>query len=97
MNEHGSELQVLLVEDNASDAELTMDALRDSGMVNRVQWVKDGAEALDVLFGQGTASARPGPPLGIHRRFRAFDALLRLCRHGILPSGQSARALARPN
>lgn len=56
-NEHGNELQVLLVEDNASDAELTMDALRDSRMVNRVQWVKDGAEALDVLFARGTASA----------------------------------------
>jgi CheY-like chemotaxis protein len=50
-------MQVLLVEDNAADAELTMDALRDSGLVNAVQWVKDGAEALDVLFKNGTDSA----------------------------------------
>lgn len=51
------ELQILLVEDNPADAELTMDALKESGLVNKVQWVKDGAEALDVLFGQGAASA----------------------------------------
>ncbi len=57
MSEHASELQVLLVEDNPSDAELTMDALRDSRLVNRVQWVKDGAEALEVLFARGAASA----------------------------------------
>lgn len=57
MSEYVSEMQVLLVEDNASDAEMTMDALRDSRLVNRVQWVKDGAEALEVLFANGTASA----------------------------------------
>ena len=50
------ELQILLVEDNPTDAELTLDALRDAGMTNKVQWVKDGAEALDVLFG-GDANA----------------------------------------
>ncbi|MFZ2267473.1 MAG: response regulator [Azonexus sp.] len=57
MNTKAQELQILLVEDNPADAELTMDALRGSGLVNRVQWVKDGAEALDVLFGQAAASA----------------------------------------
>jgi BarA-like signal transduction histidine kinase len=40
MNPNPLEMQVLLVEDNAADAELTMDALRDSGLVNAVQWVK---------------------------------------------------------
>ena len=57
MNTKAQELQILLVEDNPADAELTMDALSESGLVNRVQWVKDGAEALDVLFGQDEASA----------------------------------------
>lgn len=57
MNANEQELQILLVEDNPADAELTMDALRGSRLVNRVQWVKDGAEALDVLFGHGVASA----------------------------------------
>lgn len=57
MNANGHELQILLVEDNPADAELTMDALRESHLVNHVQWVKDGAEALDFLFGRGAASA----------------------------------------
>ena len=57
MNANDEGLQVLLVEDNAADAELTMDALRDAKLVNHVQWVKDGAEALDVLFKGGAAAA----------------------------------------
>ncbi len=57
MNADIRELQILLVEDNAADAELTMDALRNARLVNRVEWVKDGAEALDVLFNRGAASA----------------------------------------
>ena len=44
-------LQLLLVEDNTADAELTMDALRAGGLVNTVKWVKDGAEALELLVG----------------------------------------------
>jgi len=57
MNANDQELQILLVEDNPADAELTMDALREAHLVNQVQWVKDGAEALDILFGRGAASA----------------------------------------
>ena len=57
MNENDQELHILLVEDSVSDAEMTMDALRESHLVNQVQWVKDGAEALDVLFGRGADSA----------------------------------------
>ena len=51
MNENPHELQVLLVEDNAADAELTLDALRACGLTNRIHWVKDGAEALEFLLG----------------------------------------------
>jgi CheY-like chemotaxis protein len=57
MNTKEQELQILLVEDNPADAEMTMDALRQSRLVNKVQWVRDGAEALDYLFGRGNASA----------------------------------------
>ena len=57
MNANEQELQILLVEDNPADAEMTMDALRQGHLVNKVQWVKDGAEALDYLFGRGAASA----------------------------------------
>jgi CheY-like chemotaxis protein len=56
MTTSDQELQILLVEDNPADAELTMDALRDSRLVNHVQWVKDGAEALDLLLDPGTAA-----------------------------------------
>lgn len=50
MNANSLELQILLVEDHAADAELTLDALSEAHLVNQVQWVKDGAEALDTLF-----------------------------------------------
>ena len=42
--------QILLAEDNAHDAELTMTALRDHRLLNDVVHVRDGAEALDYLF-----------------------------------------------
>jgi CheY-like chemotaxis protein len=57
MNEKKPELQILLVEDNPDDAEMTMDALREARLVNPVHWVKDGAEAVDFLFGYGDDSA----------------------------------------
>lgn len=57
MNANNLELQILLVEDNAADAELTLDALREAHLVNQVQWVKDGAEALDTLFAHGDDAA----------------------------------------
>lgn len=50
-----TEMQVLLIEDNPADAELTMDALRESHLENRVLWLKDGAQAIDHLFGEEAA------------------------------------------
>lgn len=49
---------ILLVEDNPDDAELTRLALQDSGVLNEVVWVKDGAEALDYLFCKGDYASR---------------------------------------
>jgi len=46
-------IEVLLVEDNASDAELTLRTLRKDDIGERVHWVKDGAEALDFMFREG--------------------------------------------
>ncbi len=46
-------VQILLVEDNPSDAELTLHALRKSKLVNHILHVQDGAEALDFLFCRG--------------------------------------------
>ena len=42
--------EILLVEDNKSDAELTMRALKKFDVAVRLHWVKDGAEALDYIF-----------------------------------------------
>jgi two-component system, response regulator len=51
-----SEIDILLVEDNPNDAELTQRALRKSELGARLFIARDGAEALDYLF-----SSRPKP------------------------------------
>jgi two-component system, response regulator len=52
------EVEILLVEDNPSDAELTMRALKKKNMINKLVWVKDGSEALDFIFAKGVYSDR---------------------------------------
>jgi two-component system response regulator len=44
---------ILLVEDNPSDAELTLDTLHETIPGTPIVWVKDGAQALDYLLGTG--------------------------------------------
>jgi two-component system response regulator len=51
-------VEILLVEDNPSDVELTLHALRTHKITNRVEVVRDGAEALDFVFGTGTQKNR---------------------------------------
>ncbi|MBS1191252.1 MAG: response regulator [Rhodocyclaceae bacterium] len=48
-----NEVEILLVEDNPTDAELAITALQERNLANKLFWVKDGAEALDFLFGTG--------------------------------------------
>jgi len=55
-------VQILLVEDNPSDAELALHALRKHNLANKVDWVKDGEEALDYLFHRGVHAHRKGLP-----------------------------------
>jgi CheY-like chemotaxis protein len=52
------EVEILLVEDSPTDAELTIRALRERKLANRLHWVKDGAEALDFVFGVGPYAGR---------------------------------------
>lgn len=52
------EIDLLLVEDNASDAEMTIRVLRKNNLANRLLHIKDGAEALDFLFGEGAYAGR---------------------------------------
>ena len=49
---------ILLVEDNSSDEELTLRALRKAKIANDVVVVRDGAEALDLLFARGAYADR---------------------------------------
>ena len=48
---------ILLVEDNPNDAELTLRALRKARVANDVHVVRDGAEALEFLFGRADLGA----------------------------------------
>src|SRR2546425_313523 len=51
--------EILLVEDNPDDVELTMRAFRKSNIVNEIVVARDGVEALDYLFSMGTRAGRP--------------------------------------
>ena len=52
-------VEILLAEDSAADAEMTMRTLKKRGIANRVVWVKDGVEAIEYLFSQGAWADRP--------------------------------------
>jgi len=58
MDNEVQEVEILLVEDNATDAELCTRALKKSNLANKLVWVKDGAEALDFLFATGSYAGR---------------------------------------
>ena len=51
---------ILLAEDNASDVELTLDALRQNRVANEVVVVRDGAQALDYLYRRNGYADRTG-------------------------------------
>jgi two-component system, response regulator len=51
-------VEILLVEDNPHDVELTLHAFKKHHLANRVHVVRDGAEALDYLMGRGVYASR---------------------------------------
>src|SRR5688500_11337701 len=51
-------IEILFAEDTLDDANLTIRALKKSGFTNRLHHVKDGAEALDFLYGKGVYAER---------------------------------------
>src|SRR5262245_58970454 len=57
-------IEILLVEDEPSDVELTLLALRKHNLANKVHVARDGEEALDFLFCKGQYANREfnGPP-----------------------------------
>ena len=100
---------ILLVEDSAADAEMTVDALREARLANPIVHVEDGVEALDYLLMRGAfADRQEGTPsvvlldikmprldgLEVLREIRANDKL----RHTpvvILSSSREETDLAR--
>lgn len=54
----GNPVEILLVEDDPNDAELTLRALRKNNVSNRIHVVRDGAEALEFIFGKGAYNGR---------------------------------------
>ncbi len=53
------QVEILLAEDNETDAEMTIRALQRKNLANNLVWVKDGAEALDFIFRRGAYASRP--------------------------------------
>lgn len=51
-------VEILLVEDNPNDVELTLRALKRQNLANKVFVVRDGAEALEFLFATGAYAGR---------------------------------------
>jgi len=53
-----NEVEILLVEDNANDAELIIHSLKEQNLSNKLFWVKDGEEALEFIFCTGRYADR---------------------------------------
>ena len=51
-------IDILLIEDNPNDAELTIRALKKNHVANKVHLITDGAEALEFFFGIGKYEGR---------------------------------------
>ena len=55
--------EILIVEDSASDLELALRAFKRHDLCNAIHTARDGAEALDFLFGEGRYEDRRGTGL----------------------------------
>lgn len=53
-----NEVEILLVEDNPYDVELTLTALKENNLTNKVHVLNDGAEALEFIFATGAHAQR---------------------------------------
>lgn len=66
-------VEILLVEDNPNDAELAIRALKKHNLANRMHHAKDGAEALDFIYGTGAYKDRKN---GAHPKVILLDLKL---------------------
>lgn len=62
MNE-GKPIEILLIEDNAGDARLALEAIREAKVHNNLTWIADGAEAMAYLRKDGKHSKVSRPDL----------------------------------
>lgn len=53
-----NQIEILLVEDNQDDLEMTLRALRKVNLANRIQIARDGVEAIEFIFGEGPHAGR---------------------------------------
>jgi two-component system, response regulator len=58
-------VEILLVEDNPLDAELSMRGLQSAKLLNRIVWLKDGQEALDYVYRRGRYAHREAVDPGL--------------------------------
>lgn len=56
-------IDILMVEDNPGDVELSLDALREGKLLNHVHVARDGEEALDFLYKRGAFTEAPTPDI----------------------------------
>lgn len=52
------QVEILLAEDSSADAEMTLRTLKRRGIANNIEWVRDGAEALEYLYCEGRYAQR---------------------------------------
>ena len=78
------DVDILLVEDNPHDVELTLRALKKHNLANQVHVARDGQEALDFLFGAGPLAEiqmqspegdPPGPEASQGERLRGAEKI----------------------
>ncbi len=63
MDEIKERVEILLVEDNPGDIRLTVEALKENTMPNKLNVVNDGADALTFLYKRGKYADAPRPDL----------------------------------
>ncbi len=56
-------VEILMVEDNPGDVELSMEALRDGRLLNRIHLARDGEEALEFLYKRHHHTQAPTPDI----------------------------------
>ncbi len=56
-------VEILMVEDNPGDVELSLDALRSGKLLNHIHIARDGEEALDFLYKRGAFAQAPTPDI----------------------------------